>query len=33
VADYDIIQKYMSYLDGKPTDQNILDEIRSIKQD
>jgi hypothetical protein len=27
-----IIQKYMSYLDGKPVDQNILDEIRDYEK-
>jgi hypothetical protein len=28
----DIIQKYMSYLDGKPVDQHILDEISEYKK-
>jgi hypothetical protein len=28
----DTIQKYMSYLDGKPVDQHILDEIKEYKK-
>ena len=28
----EIIQKYMSYLDGKPVDQNVLDEIKEYQK-
>lgn len=28
----EIIQKYMSYLDGKPVDQNVLDEIKEYEK-